>query len=160
MSATKRSSSGQRRSRGQSLVEFALVFPIFLTILFGILDFGFLLYSRISVSSGTREAAHAAVTQIDNPLGIPGIVKSTVLANSTGLTWPTAATWPGGQVPFSQVCLPATGHPACDFVSGGAADPQSGDSIRVTTIYEYHSLFARAFGASLMFDAQVTMVIE
>ena len=156
----KKSSRGHRRPRGQALVEFALVIPVFLTILFAIFDFGFLLYSRITLISGTREGAHAAVTQIDNPLGVPAIVKSTILANSTGLAWPAGATWPDGKVPLTLACLPATGHPACDFTSGGAADPQSGDSISVTAIYEYNSFFARFFGATVTFDAKVAMVIE
>jgi Flp pilus assembly protein TadG len=138
--------------RGQSLVEFALVIPVFLVILFGILDFGFLLYSRITLSSGTREGAHAAVTQIDNPLGIPAIVRSTVQANATGLTW--------ADVVVTPTCIAASGHPACDFGTGGNADPQSGDSVQVTSTYVYHSFFARFFGATVSVDATATMVIE
>ena len=76
---------GKRRTRGQALVEFALVFPIFFLILAGILDFGFLMYSRITLINATREGARAAVTQLDNAQGIPGIVRSTIQSNSTGL---------------------------------------------------------------------------
>ena len=67
-------------------MEFALVLPIFILILAGILDFGFLLYSRITLINATREGARAAVTEIANPQGIPGLVTSTINADATGLT--------------------------------------------------------------------------
>ena len=49
------------RKRGQAMVEFALVIPIFMLVLSGILDFGFMLYSRMTVINSAREGARAAV---------------------------------------------------------------------------------------------------
>jgi Flp pilus assembly protein TadG len=43
--------------RGQSLVEFALVAPVFLLILFAIVDFGMGFHSWISVTNSAREGA-------------------------------------------------------------------------------------------------------
>ena len=59
----KAGSFGRRsnRKRGQALVEFALIFPMFMLVLSGILDFGFALYSRMSVINASREGAHAAI---------------------------------------------------------------------------------------------------
>lgn len=37
---------GKRRTSGQALVEFALVFPLFITILFAIIDFGWMAYQK------------------------------------------------------------------------------------------------------------------
>lgn len=46
-----------RRELGQSLAEFALVIPIFLIIIFGIIDFGRYAYATSTLSNGAREAA-------------------------------------------------------------------------------------------------------
>ena len=43
--------------RGQSLVEFALVLPIFAIMLFGIIDFGRYVYTANTLGNGAREAA-------------------------------------------------------------------------------------------------------
>lgn len=46
-------------STGQALAEFALVVPIFLLLLFGIIDLGRLVYTANALSNGAREAARA-----------------------------------------------------------------------------------------------------
>ena len=45
----------KKRSRGQSLVEFAIVFPIFILVLFAVIEFSFMLYSQMTVSNAARE---------------------------------------------------------------------------------------------------------
>jgi Flp pilus assembly protein TadG len=49
----------QRRERGQSLIEFALVVPLFLLLMLGLIDFSRLLFTYISVANGAREMARA-----------------------------------------------------------------------------------------------------
>jgi len=58
----RRSLLGRRahRSRGQSLVEFALVFPIFVSMMLGMIEFGFVFNAVLSVSYAARDAALAA----------------------------------------------------------------------------------------------------
>lgn len=141
----------RRRSRGQALVEFALVFPIFFLILAGILDFGFLLYSRITLINATREGARSAVTQIDNAQGIPGLVTSTVTSNSSGLV--------SADLSVTTTCV-VHQQASCDFVSGGNPDPVSGDAVKVATTYVYHSFFARFFGTTINLGTSIEMVIE
>lgn len=51
--------TARQRPRGQALVEFALVVPFFLLLLFGIIDLGRLVYAANAVSNGAREAARA-----------------------------------------------------------------------------------------------------
>ena len=53
--------------RGQSLVEFALVLPIFLVLLFAIVDFGMGLNAWISVTNSAREGARLGAVQADAP---------------------------------------------------------------------------------------------
>lgn len=53
----------RRRSRGQSLVEFALVLPVFLVFLAGALDLGRVFYANITLNNAAREGAfQAAIT--------------------------------------------------------------------------------------------------
>lgn len=48
------------RTRGQTLVEFALILPSFLIILFAIIEFAFVLNAQLGVSFASREAALVA----------------------------------------------------------------------------------------------------
>jgi len=47
-------------TRGQAVVETALLLPILLLLLIGIAEFGFILYAHVQVSNAAREAARAA----------------------------------------------------------------------------------------------------
>jgi Flp pilus assembly protein TadG len=54
----KRSAGRPRKGQdGQSLVEFALVIPIFLLVLFAIVDFGMAFHAWITVTNSAREGA-------------------------------------------------------------------------------------------------------
>jgi hypothetical protein len=52
-----RSSFKRARRRGQSLVEFALVLPIFLLLIMGVVDAGRLVYMNSTLSNAAREGA-------------------------------------------------------------------------------------------------------
>ena len=58
-----RSGSGDRQ-RGQSAVEFALVMPLFLILLFSIVDFGMGLRAWIAITNSAREAARVGAVGI------------------------------------------------------------------------------------------------
>jgi hypothetical protein len=45
------------RSRGQALVEFSLVFPVFILLLFGLIDLGRLVYANNALAEAAREGA-------------------------------------------------------------------------------------------------------
>ena len=51
---------GRHRSRGQTLVEFVLVFPLFLILLFAVIEFAFILNALLSAGFASHEAALAA----------------------------------------------------------------------------------------------------
>jgi TadE-like protein len=58
--------TGRRRSRtGQSLVEFAVLVPIFLVILLGMLEFGFVFSHHVTLEYATREGARAGAAMAD-----------------------------------------------------------------------------------------------
>ena len=49
-----------RRDRGAAAVEFALVLPVLLILIFGIIDFGRMLNAKITLTEAAREGARAA----------------------------------------------------------------------------------------------------
>ncbi len=49
-----------RRERGAAAVEFALVVPLLLTLVFGIISYGYLLSFRQSLSQAAAEGARAS----------------------------------------------------------------------------------------------------
>jgi hypothetical protein len=53
------------RSRGQALVEFAFVLPIFLLILMILLDFGRVIYAQYTITQDAREASRIGVVEDD-----------------------------------------------------------------------------------------------
>src|SRR5690606_28464820 len=52
---------GRRRMAGVAAVEFALVVPLLLVVLFGIIDFGFMLYDKAMLTNAAREGARAGI---------------------------------------------------------------------------------------------------
>ena len=46
-----------KKEHGQAMVEFALVLPILLLLVGGIIDFGWIFFNQISVNNASREAA-------------------------------------------------------------------------------------------------------
>jgi len=51
----------RRDLRGQTLVEFALILPIFVLLLVGILDFGRAVYGNNTIQNAAREAVRVAI---------------------------------------------------------------------------------------------------
>ncbi len=58
--------AGKAEERGQTLVEFALVFPIIILLMVGVFDVGRLVFINNSLSDGARQAArHATINPRD-----------------------------------------------------------------------------------------------
>jgi Flp pilus assembly protein TadG len=61
-----------RNERGQTMAEFALVLPILVTLLFGIIQFGFAFNNYVTITDAARAGARkAAVSRTDpDPAGV------------------------------------------------------------------------------------------
>lgn len=70
-----------RHTRGQSLVEFALLLPVLLLIIFGVMDFGRAIFQYSTVAEGARQAGRLAV--VDQTVSA---VKARAIASSIGIT--------------------------------------------------------------------------
>ncbi len=73
-----------RADRGAAAVEMALVLPLLILLVFGILDAGRIFNAEIQLSGSAREAARAAA------LGNPGEVQTRAVDASPGLSGLTA----------------------------------------------------------------------
>ena len=60
-----------RRDLGQGMVEFAIVFPLLLMLLFGIFEFGRIMFAYSIAISASREAARYGAAMLDTGGGIP-----------------------------------------------------------------------------------------
>ena len=71
----RRGRPGRARSaRGQSLVELALVLPLFALLLLMAIDFGRVYFTYIQVNNAAREAANYAATSPTGPTDSAGIL--------------------------------------------------------------------------------------
>lgn len=74
---TARRSAGRTRERGQALLEFALILPIFAVAVLGMIDVGRAIWANNAVANAAREAARYAAVHGGSqtnpcPVGPPG----------------------------------------------------------------------------------------
>ena len=134
-----------RRRTGQSLVEFAVVLPIFLLILAGIIDFGLGLYSQMTVINAAREGARLGVVDPGNVAAVDARVQ----AMAAGLD--------KTQLTVSVTCERPSGS---SFVGCSSPQWQSGDAVVVKVDYGYKMLWPLAFGNQIDLSSTVQMRIE
>lgn len=100
-----------RDDRGASAVEFALIVPILLVVVFGIVNFGFVFAQQISLNNGARQAARYAV--VDNrtcaQIEIEGQTSAATIGMDTSdVPVPSITSCPVG----STLVKPCTGKPS------------------------------------------------
>ncbi len=86
--------SARDASRGQALVEFALVIPMFLAMLFGIVDLGRVVWANNSLANAAREAARFAIVHGGSkvnacPVGPPVPSETVIPAASASCPYPS-----------------------------------------------------------------------
>ena len=93
-----------RGQRSQSMVEFALVAPLLLLLLFGIVDFGRVIYTYVTLSQAVNEGARVAIrdsallpTNADVESAVKAHAVDVALANPCPNGPITAATPPANQ---------------------------------------------------------------
>jgi Flp pilus assembly protein TadG len=135
----RRSRLGDRR--GQSLVEFAVVFPVFILLLAGMVDFGLALFSNVTIINAAREGARLGVTLTPAQLSAGTTVENRVMAMSTGLD--------PAKVNVTSTCV-------------GSCSPawSAGDSVKVNVSYTYSMVWPLTFGTSIPLASSVEMRIE
>src|SRR4051794_17376585 len=99
----------RRRSRGQALVEFAIVFPILMLILGGIIQFGLIFWGQNTLTQVVRDTGRWAASQqsCDPVVEGPKIVTTANnIASKSSLIGYT--TWTSANVTVSYQTTPST----------------------------------------------------
>jgi hypothetical protein len=152
--AGRRRSVGRRSGeRGQSLVEFTLILPVFLLVLLGMLEYGSAYDHRTAMAYAVREGARVGAS-LGNGGSTPGTVDATIVAAvQRGLTNPilidnitsidiyqsdlTGKPVPGKIDSYDKNgnIIGSPGWPAASRVVG-----LNGDSIGVRVRYDFHPI--------------------
>lgn len=96
--------------RGASAVEFALVLPLLMMILFGIIEFGIALYRQAILTNASREGARVGIVQCTANCPSMAATVNTYLANAginPGEVTPDYGTCPAVAFP-NPVCVTLT----------------------------------------------------
>ena len=125
-----------RNQNGQSLVEFAIILPIILLLVMGILQFGMMLNSYLAIQNAAREGARAGVvgstdTEIRNLIISTSPVLEPVNLNVN--------------------------------VTPGEAERKSGDTLTVNVTYNYKlivPIINSLFSSGVVLRGQTSMRIE
>jgi len=133
---------------GQGLVEFALVLPIFLLMVFAVIDGGRLIYMNSVLSQAAREGARQAAVEASwfgssdlscGKTGGPTCPATAALLKADALAAANRMVAPFGSVGALYISCdtPSAGAPAGAWTSGTACDAASGTtgnliSVRVT----------------------------
>ena len=116
-------------SRGQTLIEFALIAPIMFIFLFGIIDFGMALNRRIVIEHAVREGSRwAAVHITSDPSTCIDVQDRT--AERAG----------GSAIQPDEVGVHYFNE------SGPTTSPMAGDTVRVTAPFQYSFPLMSVFG--------------
>jgi Flp pilus assembly protein TadG len=92
---------GRRRSRGQALVEFALVFPIIALLAFAFIDIGRAVFSYNTLTNSARQGARVAMVSQLDPTSAPwncAANKPVEDVNSPNWTWKGCAIAAGSAI--------------------------------------------------------------
>ena len=171
--------------RGQSLVEFSLILmPLFL-ILLGIIQFGFIFNTYVTMTNAARDAARLGTVYVYdrtqskavNDLLRNNSIKAQVISSMNGLAttsprFATSGTWTQSGLTFTNgdlvisYAIPTT-TPGGDDVGVTDSDPRTGQRVTVTATYHQDLiiplisiLLPKDAGGRMQLTGVVTMVIN
>lgn len=157
-----------KRARGQALVEFALVAPLFFTLLFGIVEVGRFIFYYEVLNNATREGARYAIVNGANS------VTGCAAGGSTGPAAPsTTSCDANGDDVVQKVRDAAFGvlgssvtvqrcwwYSTCDFGTHGDGDNARGANVTVAASYTYGTLIPLVPLPSITVTAESSLVIN
>jgi Flp pilus assembly protein TadG len=163
--------------RGQSLVEFSLVLmPLFL-ILLGIIQFGFIFNTYVTMTNAARDAARLGtvyvydrtLTKAQNDLARNNSIKTQVLASMNGLSqtaprFTTGSTWTQSGTTYTNGDLTISYMTPADVTE---SDARTGQRLTVTANYHQDliiplisALLPKDAGGRMQLTGVVTMVVN
>jgi hypothetical protein len=152
--------------QGQAAVEIALVLPLLLLVLSGIIIVAFIFYAHIQVSNAVREGARAGSVYWDthpsSGLSLQDTVRKAVYDPGTGTSAlgflpPTGSSFNVNNDVTISLLKP-------DNTAGNVADPRPGDRLTVSIVYSYTvpivSVALPMFRQPLVMRSNVMMEIQ
>jgi Flp pilus assembly protein TadG len=133
---------GHNRYRGQGMVEFALIAPLFLAITFGTIELGWLVFANHSLTNATREGARYAMVHGERSGDIATVSSVTPVVQdyagrfASDITVTNVEFTPGTAEPGSQVRIETsyTHQPIIGMIIGAGTITLNSDS---TVIVQY-----------------------
>jgi len=107
--------------KGAAALEFAIILPLLVTLVFGIIDFGLILYNKQVITNASREGARA------------GIARSMISVTNVVNNYCTGRLFLNGSSP-----------PITNVTGGGAFQ----NDLTVTVTYDHNLMFAGIIGLS------------
>ncbi|MEX1336214.1 MAG: TadE family protein [Candidatus Limnocylindrales bacterium] len=135
----------RERGRGQALVEFAMILPVFFLVVAGMFDFGLGIYSDLTLVNAAREGARLGVIDPGNTSAIEDRVREMAgNLDPSKLTVTVACERPSGST-FTACTSPMW---------------LPGDATKVTVDYKYSVFFPIFFGTEIPLSSESKMRIE
>jgi len=133
------------RGRGQALVEFAIVLPVFFLLVAGMFDFGLGIYSDLTLVNAAREGARLGVIDPGNTSAIETRVRA------------MAGNLDAAKLNVTVACERPSGN---SFTSCTSPMWLPGDATKVTVDYRYSMFFPILFGTEIPLSSESKMRIE
>jgi Flp pilus assembly protein TadG len=156
-----------RLEHGQAALEIALVLPILLVLLLGIIIVAFMFYAEIQVTNAAREGARAGsvyrLTRTESGLSLAQAVRGAIYDPGSGTSALGALPRTGSSfdVTSSDVQISLVKP---DNTAGDPTDPRPGDRLTVQITYRYTlpviSVMLPMFPQPTVFVRRVTMEIQ
>lgn len=150
--------AGRRHDeRGASAVEFALLMPLFMTIIIGIISYGYMLSYRQTVSQAAAEGARAAAIAPSGLTAAQKLTKATAAVNDSLQSY-------GMTCSGSVLKKGADAYGSCSITVAGTCPSGSGSCATVTISHQYrdHPLVPSfpGLGVTLPQNLTFTSVVE
>jgi Flp pilus assembly protein TadG len=132
----------RRDQRGASVVEFAIILPLIVWLIFGIMEIGFVLYDKTMITQASREGARAGVV-----FRVPAVADEEIIEVVNDYLGTSLITF---------------GEPQTATVTVMRNGSSAGDRLKVTVSYTYTALvFSLAsMGKKFNMVAETTMRME
>ena len=135
----------RERGRGQALVEFAIILPVFFLLVAGMFDFGLGIYSDLTLVNAAREGARVGVIDPGNTAAVEQRVRA------------MAGNLDDSKLKVTVTCERPSGS---TFSSCTTPKWMPGDATRVTVDYNYSMFFPILFGTEIPLSSESRMRIE
>lgn len=150
-----------RKHSGQSMVEFAVLAPIFFLLLLGTIDLGRAVYIYNTISDAAREGTRAAIP-FDNPLPTNAQVVAAVQSKLGGGFTLSQDPCSGGPVTSSCPAAPTTSNTGYIWYSSGIGSTgRNLVTVKISFLFQpWIPVVRDAAGNGVIISAQSSMVTE